>query len=43
VREQGNVTAFPTKPKQRDLRNVPDSLLSNEDYMRKRMQLKGAW
>jgi len=43
VREQGNVTAFPTKPKQRDLRNVPDALLSNEDYMRKRMQLKGAW
>lgn len=41
VREQGNVTAFPTKRKERDLRNVPDNLLSNEDWMRKRMQLKG--
>jgi hypothetical protein len=40
VREQGNVTAFPAKPKHRDLRNIPDSLLSNEDWMRKRMQLK---
>jgi len=38
VREQGNVTAFPTKPKERDLRNVPDALLSNEDYWRKRRQ-----
>jgi hypothetical protein len=38
VREQGNVTAFPTKPKERDLRNVPDAMLSNEDYWRKRKQ-----
>ena len=41
VREQGNVTAFPAKPKERDLRNVPDNMLSNEDWMRKRIQLKG--
>jgi len=41
VREQGNVTAFPTKPKERDLRNVPDNLLSNDEYWRKRLQLKG--
>ena len=41
VREQGNVTAFPSKPKERDLRNVPDNMLSNEDWMRKRIQLKG--
>jgi len=40
VREQGNVTTFPAKPKHRDLRNIPDNLLSNEDWMRKRMQLK---
>jgi hypothetical protein len=38
VREQGNVTAFPAKPKERDLRNIPDALLSNEDYWRKRKQ-----
>jgi len=38
VREQASVTAFPTKPKERDLRNVPDALLSNEDYWRKRKQ-----
>lgn len=38
VREQGNVTAFPSKPRERDLRNVPDALLSNEDYWRKRRQ-----
>jgi hypothetical protein len=43
VRETGNVTAFPAKPKERDLRNIPDNLLSNEDWMRKRMQLKGTW
>ena len=41
VREQGNVTAFPSKPRERDLRNVPDNMLSNEDWMRKRIQLKG--
>ena len=41
VREQGNVTACPSKPRERDLRNVPDNMLSNEDWMRKRIQLKG--
>jgi hypothetical protein len=35
-----NVATFKPKPKHRDLRNIPDSLLSNEDWMRKRMQLK---
>jgi hypothetical protein len=43
VRENGNVTSFAPKPKERDLRNIPDNLLSNEDWMRKRMQLKGTW
>ena len=38
VREQGNVTAFTPKAKERDLRNVPDALLSNEEYWRKRKQ-----
>jgi hypothetical protein len=36
-----NVTTFTPKPKERDLRNVPDNLLSNDEYWRKRLQLKG--
>jgi hypothetical protein len=34
-----NVTQF-GKPKERDLRNVPDTLLSADDYWKKRKQLK---
>ena len=32
--------SMPGKPKERDLRNVPDALLNNEEYWRKRIQLK---
>lgn len=35
----GNVTQF-GKPKERDLRNVPDTMLSADDYWKKRKQLK---
>jgi len=40
VREQGNVTAFTPKAKERDLRNVPDHVLSADDYWKKKRQLK---
>ena len=40
VREQGNVTAFTPKAKERDLRNVPDHVLSATDYWKKKRQLK---
>jgi hypothetical protein len=40
VREQGNVTAFTPKAKERDLRNIPDNLLGNDDYWKKRRQQK---
>ena len=40
VREQGNVTAFTPKAKERDLRNVPDHVLSSDDFWRKKRQLK---
>ena len=40
VREQGNVTAFTPKAKERDLRNIPDNLLSNDDYWKKKRQQK---
>ena len=40
VREQGNVTAFTPKAKERDLRNVPDHVLSADDFWRKKRQLK---
>lgn len=33
-----NVTAFGGKPRERDLRNVPDNLLSADDYWKKRKQ-----
>jgi hypothetical protein len=32
--------AKPGKPKERDLRNIPDNLLSNDDYWKKRKQLE---
>jgi hypothetical protein len=40
VREQGNVTAFTPKAKERDLRNVPDHVLSADDFWRKKRQIK---
>ena len=35
-----NVAQFIAKPKERDLRNIPDNLLSAEDYWKKRKQQK---
>jgi uncharacterized protein YdaU (DUF1376 family) len=32
--------AKPGKPKERDLRNIPDNLLSNDDYWKKRKQME---
>jgi len=38
--EPSNVTAFTPKAKERDLRNIPDNLLGNDDYWKKRRQQK---
>lgn len=38
--ERVNVTPFPFKARERDLRNVPDYQLSNDEYWRKRLQLR---